>query len=309
VKGQIIIKKRRKGAHAGAHGGSWKVAYADFVTAMMAFFLLMWLVTMTSPEQKVAISNYINKVTVFEALGMSSIIRGEQSAVRVIEPARDPNALPGKRAGGGILVISKEKLKEQLKQQVELRLAEMKEQVIVDVFEGGVRVQIMDQEGNPMFSSGSVQLTPKAKDILAVIIDNIKGMENVKVAVEGHTDSVSYLKGKYTNWELSTDRASSARIEIEKDGFPSDRITRVSGFASTDPLVREDTKDPRNRRISLLIYQDMAGKRVEKSGDETSKDETPKDKIEETPRIEDKNRIEDTKQGEGTKKQGEGTNR
>jgi chemotaxis protein MotB len=273
VKGQIIIKKRRKSAHGGAHGGSWKVAYADFVTAMMAFFLLMWLVTMTSPSEKVVISNYFKQITVFDALGMPSMIKGEQSAVRVVQDAVKPNTLPGRKAGGTIFMTSKEALKEKLKKQIELKLTEMKDNVVVDVFEEGVRIQIVDQEGNAMFASGSTELTPAAKEIMSVIIDNIKEIENIKLAVEGHTDSAifSAAGGRYTNWELSTDRASSARREIERNGFLPTRIMRVTGFASTDPLIKENTTDPRNRRISLLIYQDKAAaiKAKEKTGEKT----------------------------------------
>jgi chemotaxis protein MotB len=275
VKGQIIIKKRRKGAHGGAHGGSWKVAYADFVTAMMAFFLLMWLVSMTSPAEKVVISNYFKQITVFDALGMPSMMKGEQSSVRVVEIAPKPNTLPGKKAGGSFFMTSKEALKDQLKKQVELKLTEMKDQVVVDVFEEGVRVQIMDQEGNSMFASGSTELSPVAKEILAVIIDNIKELENIKLAVEGHTDSAifSAVGGRYTNWELSSDRASSARREIERNGFSPGRIMRITGYASTDPLIKEDTKDPRNRRISLLIYQDKTAiKPKDKAAETTDED-------------------------------------
>ncbi len=147
---------------------------------------------------------------------------------------------------------SKEALMEKIKREIERKLAELKDQVIIDIFEGGVRIQLVDKDKKPMFALASAEPTPDAKRILRVIADNINGLNN-KIAIEGHTDSLSYASGKFTNWELSTERASAARKELERDGMSPDRLTRVAGYAATDPLIPENPADPRNRRISIML--------------------------------------------------------
>ncbi|NTU42571.1 MAG: OmpA family protein [Nitrospirales bacterium] len=263
----IIIKKVKKNDHGGSHGGSWKVAYADFVTAMMAFFLLLWLITMVAPEKKARVSSYFKSFTIFEKAGSSSMfdnpgaVAGDSGgSFGKVEKdlgkgVTDTMASPGKNNP------SPESVKKGLKKDIEAKLADVKDQILVDVFEGGVRIQITDKDGQTMFPLGDSALTPQAKKILEVIAGNVKGMNN-KIAIEGHTDALSYATNKYTNWELSTERASAARKELEQNGLSPDRLSRVAGYAATDPLIKENPNDPRNRRISIILLFPPAGDSV-----------------------------------------------
>jgi chemotaxis protein MotB len=256
MKGQktIIIKKVKKHGHEGHHGGSWKVAYADFVTAMMAFFLLLWLITMVSPEKRARVANYFKYFSLYTSGGTSwmeksSEIFGEsgenkQKAFTDIEGQTTANAESSEN-----MIRSIEK---KLKEDIINKLGDVKDHILVDTVEGGVRIQMMDKEGSLMFELGSNQLTPKAKEILRVIGDNINKLPN-KITIEGHTDALPYARSDYSNWELSTERASSARKELEANGLDPNRIIRVSGYAATDPLIKENPMDPRNRRISIII--------------------------------------------------------
>lgn len=242
---KIIIKKVVKKGHGAHHGGSWKVAYADFVTAMMAFFLLLWLLTMVSQEKRAVLSQYFKHFTLFEKSGQSFM---------------DPSA--GISAQGALTVqvvkaptlpiMKPEEFKEVLKKAVEEKLGDVQDQIFIDIFEGGVRIQLVDKEGKPMFNLGSATPTPLALRILTVIGESIIPMPNT-VAVEGHTDSLAYRGTTYTNWELSSERALSARKVLEQMGLHESRFNRVSGYADTAPFVKEDTTDPRNRRISIIL--------------------------------------------------------
>ncbi|HEX7519893.1 MAG TPA: OmpA family protein, partial [Candidatus Deferrimicrobium sp.] len=128
----------------------------------------------------------------------------------------------------------------------------VKDQVLVEVFEGGVRIQLVDKDGRLIFPLGSAEPTQAARKIFDVIAGSIKDVPN-KIAIEGHTDALTYSSGRYTNWELSTERASAARKELEEHGLDPDRLTRVSGFAATEPLIKGNPNDPRNRRISIIL--------------------------------------------------------
>ncbi len=242
---KIIIKKVVKKGHGAHHGGSWKVAYADFVTAMMAFFLLLWLLTMVSQEKRAVLSQYFKHFTIFEKSGQtfmdSSAVISGQGALTV--PVVRAPTLP---------IMKPEEFKEVLKKAVEEKLGDVKDQIVVDIFEGGVRVQLIDKEGKPMFNLGSSEPTPLAIRILQVVGESVLPMPN-NIAIEGHTDSLAYKSTTYSNWELSTERALSARKILEKMGFNSNRFSRVSGYADTVPFIKEDTTDARNRRISLIL--------------------------------------------------------
>lgn len=241
-KSKTIIIKRVKKGHGGHHGGSWKVAYADFVTAMMAFFLLLWLISMVDPVKKAALANYFRNFNLFQQSGQSFMEHGAsvQPEVKVstVEPVTGEQKVSD--------------LKDKLKQAVEDKLKSLKDHVFIDTVEGGIRIQIVDTEGAPMFASGSSVPNEKAKEILRVIAENIKD-DPYKVAVEGHTDAAPFKSGQRTNWELSTERATAARREIENNGIDTARIARVVGYADTDLLNKEDPKDARNRRISLIM--------------------------------------------------------
>lgn len=236
----IIVKKIKKG-HEAHHGGSWKVAYADFTTAMMAFFLLLWLLSMLDPVKRAAIADYFRYFNLLESgqsfMQQSSAIQQE---VKTTIQESAPSESRAKR------------FEEQFKKTIEEKLKELKDHIMIDTVEGGVRIQIVDLEGEPMFPLSSAEPTEKAREILKVVAENIKD-EPARVAVEGHTDAVPFRGGKTTNWELSTARASSARREIEKYGVATEKIARVVGYADTLPLIKDDPKDPRNRRISIIL--------------------------------------------------------
>jgi len=257
----IIIKKVKK-ISASAHGGSWKVAFADFMTGMMAFFLLMWLVNMTPQTKKEELAKYFQEYSLFAeggAGGSAEIIAKEQAATEAQITVTQAPAAAGGAAESEASEAGLERFKEQLQQEIEQKLADLKDQVRIQVVEGGVKVDIMDKEGNPMFPLGSTVLTESGQKILKVLCDNIKNTTN-RIEIEGHTDAVSYAKKEFGNWELSTARASAARVEVEKNGIPPSRLLRVSGYAATEPIIKENPFDPRNRRISLRLYPDKSGK-------------------------------------------------
>lgn len=276
----IIIKKVKKGDHGGAHGGAWKVAYADFVTAMMAFFLLLWLISMVSDEKKARVAEYFREYTVFSIFekGGGALSPGASQAILESNTESsskygrdDTKQLPMERDAEKLgdhaksveekepeldraeILRQAEKIKAEMKQAIEQRLGDMKDQVLVDNFEGGVRIQVMDKESNLMFPVGSTNLTEHAQTALKVIADRLNSFEG-KIALEGHTDALTYPTQSYTNWELSTGRASAARQLLARFGLPAERIIRVAGYADTDPLIKDNPYDPRNRRISILVY-------------------------------------------------------
>lgn len=244
----VIIKHVKKRVEEGGHGGSWKVAYADFVTAMMAFFLLMWLITMVAPEKRISVATYFKHFTIFEKSGSSFM---EKNAAIVSETGGEIS-VPKEFSQGMKREVTREELKEKLRGEMEKQLADVKDQVIVEVFEGGVRIQLVDKEGRQIFPLGSAEPTPTARKIFKVIGESIKDVPN-KIAIEGHTDALTYSSSRYTNWELSTERASAARKELEANGLDPDRLARVSGFAATEPFIKGNPNDPRNRRISIIL--------------------------------------------------------
>ncbi len=240
----IVVKKIKK--HAEHHGGQWKVAYADFITALMAFFLLLWLLAMVSPEKRIALSQYFKDFSVFKEQGEKAAPGGmgifDQKGIG--------------RTNGNVAdrveVMSPEKLKTKIRTAVEAKLTTLKDQVLVDVHEGAVRIQIVDNEGSQMFLLGSDKPTDKALEVLSLVSGTIKETPN-KIVVEGHTDALPYKGGETTNWELSTARASAARRVLENNGITAERIAKVVGFADNDLLIRLYPYDPRNRRISIIL--------------------------------------------------------
>jgi chemotaxis protein MotB len=271
----IIIKKGKKGGHGGAHGGSWKVAYADFVTAMMAFFLLLWLVSMVSDEKKARVSQYFKEFSLFEKGGESFMMDNKASNNQIeIVDSGDPgesessdkkqedtetDESKGSKAGEegnseNLVEETTDDIKETLKKEIESKLSNMKDQILVDVDEGASRIEIIDKNGGMiMFKSGGKEISPDGKKAIGIVAESIKGI-NGKIAIEGHTDASKYAGTQYSNWELSTERAAAARRELESCGISPDKFIRVAGYADTDPLIKEDTLDPRNRRISIRVF-------------------------------------------------------
>lgn len=251
----IIIKRVKKTAGEGGHGGSWKVAYADFVTAMMAFFLLMWLITMVSPEKRARVASYFKYYAIFEKSGISVLEGGSKEIIYSGGEAFNVQEAQGKGKGEKKGELKPAEVKQKVTEAIERKLSELKGQIIVEAFKDSVRIDIVDSEGNPIFPVGDTNLTPNGKRILKELTESIMGMDN-KIVIEGHTDALSYRTNKYTNWELSIERASAARREMESLGLNPDRISMVTGYASTRPLIKENPNDARNRRISIVILHE-----------------------------------------------------
>lgn len=246
----VIFRKTKKKSHEGHHGGSWKVAYADFVTAMMAFFLLLWLVTMVSPEKRLALSEYFKFFNVFK---MQQTTGGQSFLDRSHDFANVQGRGTGfVKRGSSTGTFAPKDVVERLKLSIEAKLEPFSEQIIVDIVQGGVRIQIVDIEGSMMFPLGSAEPTPRAREILRLVSENVRDLEN-RIAIEGHTDGAPFRGGGITNWELSTSRASAARKELENNGIGPDRIARVVGFADQELLIPVNPYDPRNRRISIIL--------------------------------------------------------
>lgn len=245
---KIIIKKVRKMEEEEDHGGQWKVAYADFVTAMMAFFMMLWLITMIAPEKRARVAAYFKHFTIYDQSGHSFM---EKTSEIFDEAGQSARKVP-QELDKQFNVITPEQFKEKIKATVESKLSDIKDQILVDTYEGGVRIQLVDKDGKNMFDLGSSQPTYLALRIMQVIGENIRDMPN-PVSIEGHTDSLPYHSTHYSNWDLSTERALSARKVLEQNGLSAGRITKITGYADTVPLIQEDPRDPRNRRISLIL--------------------------------------------------------
>ncbi|MBI5665207.1 MAG: OmpA family protein [Nitrospirae bacterium] len=249
----IIVKKVKKVTGGGHHGGAWKVAYADFVTAMMAFFLLMWLLNMTSEEKRARLSTYFKYFSVYDSGGTSWMEKSSEIFAESGENSQKVFADNRNEAiDNSTTEASLNNMQDSLEKDITEKLGDIKDQVLVDVVDEGIRIQMIDKEGSLMFEQGNTNLTPKARKVLKLISEDIKKYPN-KVIIEGHTDSVPYAGSQYSNWELSTERASSARKELEATGLDPKRITRVAGYADTDPLIKDNKQDPRNRRISITL--------------------------------------------------------
>lgn len=301
----IIIKKVKKVA-GGHHGGAWKVAYADFVTAMMAFFLLLWLLNVTTEEQKNAISNFFDPThpMVSESQsGAGGVLGGTSvstdgamtSTIQNISTPQSSGATTkgthvGTQGGksGSIKDASAQKLEEELRRRETERfeaakktmqkeiektpeLAELKKHLLVDVTPEGLRIQIVDQEGEPMFPSGSAAMFERTKNLVRLAASVMIKMPN-QISVRGHTDSTPYKPGSdYTNWELSADRANSTRRVLRDSGILETRLSNVMGKADTDPLLKDKPTDAKNRRISIILQREDLDTMINREGDDAAK--------------------------------------
>ncbi|MCC7263087.1 MAG: flagellar motor protein MotB [Candidatus Latescibacteria bacterium] len=253
----IVIKKIKKG-HGGHHGGAWKLAYADYVTAMMAFFLLMWLLAMASPQTKQGLAEYFRDPAKVSLTGGAST--GDRTS---LIPGGGESITREMGHGKKTDTRNKQKEAEQL-QQLKLELEQMikkdpqlqqfKDQFKVEITEEGLRVQIVDQEGRPMFGVASSRMESYASEAIRKIAQTINQMPN-KISITGHTDALPYSGGLsgYSNWELSADRANAARQAVVAGGLEAGKVLRVVGVGSSIPYNREDPFDSANRRISIII--------------------------------------------------------
>jgi chemotaxis protein MotB len=277
----IIVKRVKKGGHA-AHGGAWKIAYADFVTAMMAFFLLMWLLGSTTEGDKKGIADYFSaplKVSLGNggsgAGDASHVVKGGGQDLTRTTGQVKRGELAAERAQVNLKALKAEQVRaevarlEDVKRQVEeriaanLKLAPMTSQLRLDMIADGLRIQIVDDQNRPMFDSGSAAVKPYMRELLVEIGGVLAGVPN-KLTLEGHTDATPYASGDrgYGNWELSSDRANASRRELVHGGMPDDRVLRVQGLASSVPLHDDDPLAAMNRRISIIVMNRDAEDRL-----------------------------------------------
>jgi chemotaxis protein MotB len=297
--GPIIIKRFKKSGHDAPHGGQWKVAYADFVTAMMAFFLLMWLINTTTPEQKRGIADYFaaqsisqtssgsggvlggrvlgkngakagGVVSVYEKnsppapsdptrskddanrRGGSTDAQGRAPASQVQSDDHLERALPS--AQDGQFASAAESIRQALQEMPDI--AALSRQVVMDQTPDGLRIQLVDQDGRPMFQAGTAAPLPYAKRMLSAIGKVIDRLPN-RISISGHTDGKAFTgPGGSTNWELSAARANVARAIMTAAGVASDRIYEVAGKAGSEPLLPEDPQASENRRISIVLMRE-----------------------------------------------------
>jgi chemotaxis protein MotB len=262
VEQQPIILKRKKVIAAGHHGGSWKVAFADFATAMMAFFLVLWLTATASPEQIKAVEGYFRDPVGFTEGGSPSPVDLEGSASVINEAS--PNIEPGQIAINDNVVdeLSEtleqrrmEELFQELKQRIEENetLQEFKNQLLIDITDEGLRIQIVDRSGRPMFDSGKAELKYYSQEILFELAKTLGAVDN-KLSITGHTDATPFGgRPGYTNWELSADRANTARRALVAGGVRGQQIARVVGLSDSILFDQGEPTAPVNRRISIIV--------------------------------------------------------
>lgn len=278
----IIIKKVKKGGHGGHHGGAWKIAYADFVTAMMAFFLLLWLLNSVTQESLEGLSNYFAPVSVSastsgsgDILGGKTISEdgaGTSSSGQVSNVTMD---LPPPKAGSGgeeaasvtedvakkALEAIEEQQFEEAQQKIEEKIkasAEMeqlKDSLTIDNTPEGLRIQLIDQDGLPLFASGGSEMLPHTRKLVKLVAGVINSMPQ-QLSISGHTDAVPFRTSTgYSNWELSSDRANAARRGLMDENVPFERVSRVVGKAATEPLLPDNPTHASNRRLSIILLR------------------------------------------------------
>lgn len=275
----IVIKRIKKVA-GGHHGGAWKIAYADFVTAMMAFFLLMWLLGSSTKSQLEGISEYFKTplkvaMTGGSSIGeTSSILKGggtdltrQHGEVKKGEIKDDIQAKKIMRER--IERIKLEGLKKKIEEAVENNptLKKFANQLLLDITSDGLRIQIVDEQNRPMFALGKADLQPYTKTILREIGKMLNDVEN-KVSLSGHTDGKPFPTGDkgYSNWELSADRANASRRELIIGGMDTNKVLQVIGLSSAVLFDKEDPVNPINRRISIVVMNEKAEKAVTVDG-------------------------------------------
>lgn len=294
----IIIKKIKKGGGHGHHGGAWKVAYADFVTAMMAFFLLLWLLSSTSKEQKEGIAEYFNPTIALGKTGGGAGLMGGEApsekpmntdpfstpfspivnqhtanAEKDMEEAEDSEKEMAKASAPSAEELEEQRFQkaaQTLRQAIQEipELNQLADSLIIDNTPEGLRIQIVDQEKRSMFPSGSAKMFSYANKLMTLVSQVVRQMPN-QIAIGGHTDAVPFSsESNYSNWELSADRANASRQALINAGIPEDHISRVSGYADRELLDKEDPASSRNRRISILLLREAKSEGEELQGEE-----------------------------------------
>jgi chemotaxis protein MotB len=279
----IIIKKVKKGGHGGGHhGGAWKVAYADFVTAMMAFFLLMWLINTTTPEQKRGIADYFAPASVSATtsgsggiLGGASLSNagskasGSKDIIQQLAPDAPPDSsevgqsqttasrqstqAAQEKEDDAAFASAAQSLRQAMQDMPEL--AELSKQIIVDQTPEGLRIQLVDQDGRSMFDEGSAAPNDRAKVLLKAVARVINQLPN-RISIAGHTSATAGGAKPTSDWALSSARADAARAVLQSAGVDPDRVYQVAGKAASDPLYPDDPILPGNRRITIVLLRE-----------------------------------------------------
>jgi chemotaxis protein MotB len=240
-KAQPIIVIKKKGGHGGHHGGAWKVAYADFVTAMMSLFIVLWLMN-SSEKIKKAVAGYFN-----DPKGTSTLMGTTMSGT-------------GETVSASAMT-SMEQLKERLEEGIKARkdLEKLSKQIEITITSEGLRIELLEDKNGTFYELGGARLSNSGQELLALLGAELKTLPNA-LLIEGHTDAAPYSSdATYTNWELSADRANSARRLLQQDGVRADQVTQVRGYANQLLRVKANPFDPSNRRISILVKNDVAG--------------------------------------------------
>ncbi|SCY06249.1 chemotaxis protein MotB [Nitrosospira sp. Nl5] len=283
---RIVVKKIKKGG--ADHGGQWKIAYADFITAMMAFFLLMWLLSSSTREELEGVSEYfrtplqISPTRSFGNEDKTSLIQGggkdltrREGQVRKadFETGKRNRSLKAAQAELEALdTLKLENLKKRLERLIESHttMRDFKEQLLLDITSEGLRIQIVDDRNRPMFALARAELQPYTKDILQKLGGVLNEMPN-RVSLSGHTDATVYANGEksYSNWELSADRANASRRQLIMGGMNEQKIMRVVGLSSAVLFDKNDPTNPVNRRISIIVMSNKAADALSKEGGTT----------------------------------------
>ena len=235
AKSQPIIVIKRSGGHAGHHGGAWKVAYADFVTAMMSLFIVLWLMN-SSVKIKKAVAGYFN-----DPKGTASMMGTTMSGTGETVTA----------AAGDDMQKLKDKIEEQIKAKKDLE--KLSKQIEITITPEGLRIELLEDKDGTFYQSGSAKLSDSGQELLSLLAGELKTLPN-SLLIEGHTDASQYSSDtNYSNWELSADRANSARRLLQQAGVRSDQVTQVRGYADQLLRVKDNPFDPSNRRVSILV--------------------------------------------------------
>jgi chemotaxis protein MotB len=246
----VIIVKKTNHRHGGHHGGAWKVAYADFVTALMAFFLVMWIVGQSNPL-KAGVAGYFRDPGVFErgTGGSAGIMPGAPKGITSPTPTPNDTDIAVAKE---VLEQAAQRLREAIEQLPDF--SKIKDRVDIEVTSEGLRIELIDTANDSFFQVGSAVLHDDSKQLLGVIARELGKIPN-RVAVEGHTDGRAFEgRGGYGNWELSADRANSARRAMMESGLRPDQVDTVRGYADRRPRIADDALDARNRRISIVVH-------------------------------------------------------
>lgn len=258
----IIIRRKKKGGH-GHHGGAWKIAFADFMTALMALFLVLWTLASASDEHRIAVAEYFRTPLLVAMAGgdrdgaSQSVIpgggpdpafaEGERARIDLRQEQRRIDELERKRL---------RELEERLEAAINIDplLKDLRDQILVDLTPEGLRIQLVDTEQRPMFEIGSARVAPYMRTLLRTLAPMLNELPN-RIQITGHTDSLPYAGGEagYSNWELSADRANASRRELIGGGLASEKLLRTSGMSDRIPFEGAAPNDAANRRIAVIV--------------------------------------------------------